>query len=450
MHRLIVRGVLAACVLAAGAGVAAAQGYSVNEHSACALARGTAGVASPCDDGSGMFYNPAALAVKPRGVLTLGATLIGPRGDYTPFSGGSETELEANWYPAPGAYFSLPLGDRAAFGVGVFAPYGLTTQWDEGFEGRFTAYKTTLESPYVQPTIAFRVGDMLAIGAGLDIGINHLELKQRLDLSTQQLAPGVTFAQIGVPRFTDFADFKISGDKITFGANFGVIVNPEGPVSLGVRYMTRQKIDADDLDLETSQISTGLRTPVPLPGIPAGTPIDAILAPQFQAGARLANQKAVTEITNPDQLAIGVAFKPTDRVQVLADYWWTNWSVFDVLEFTTENGLHEVIPKDYENTNAFRFGLDMTASDALILRGGFIIHDAAAPDGRITPDLPEGGRWLVTGGLGLRATESLRLDLGYMYLKQEKRDGRTQLTGPDTGEYSFHANLLAATLVWKF
>lgn len=450
MKRFVIGGVLVACVLAVGAGTASAQGYSVNEQSACAMGRGTAGVASPCDDGSGIFYNPAALAVKPERVLALGGTLIGPRGDYEANSGSLVAELQPNWYPVPGIYFSMPLGERAAIGIGFWAPYGLTTEWDEDFEGRFTAYKTTLQSPYVQPTFAWRPTDKLAIGAGLDIAYNKLELKQRLDLSTQQLAPGVSFGAIGVPRFTDFADFRIKGHKVTLGANLGAIVNPDGPVSFGVRYMTRQKIEADDLELETRQISTGLRTPVPLPGIPAGTPIDALLAPQFQSGARLSNQGAATELTLPDQLAIGVAFKPTEKVKVLADYWWTNWSQFETLEFRTENGLEEVINKKYENTNAFRFGVDMDASEMLVVRGGFILHDAAAPDGSITPDLPEGGRWLVSGGLGLRVSQAMRMDLAYMYLKQEQRDGRTQLVGADTGVYTFHANLFAATLVWRF
>ena len=92
----------------------------------------------------------------------------------------------------------------------------------------------------------------------------------------------------------------------------------------------------------------------------------------------------------------------------------------------------------------------MAATEAVTVRGGFILHDAAAPDGAITPDLPEGGRWLVTGGLGVDVSTSMRMDLAYMYLKQEDRAGRTQLTGPDTGVYTFHANLFGATLVWRF
>ena len=133
MKQFVVGGVLVAAMLAASAGPVQAQGYSVNEQSACAMGRGTAGVASPCDDGSGIFYNPAALAVKPERVIALGGMLIGPRGDYVANSGGVTAELSPNWSPVPGLYFTLPMGERAAFGLGVWAPYGLTTEWDQDF-----------------------------------------------------------------------------------------------------------------------------------------------------------------------------------------------------------------------------------------------------------------------------------------------------------------------------
>ena len=44
----------------------------------------------------------------------------------------------------------------------------------------------------------------------------------------------------------------------------------------------------------------------------------------------------------------------------------------------------------------------------------------------------------------------MRMDLAYMYLKQEERDGRTQLTGPDTRVYTFHVILFGTTLGWRF
>ena len=410
-----------------------------------------AGVGAPCDDGSATFFNPAALALDGARVLTLGGVMVGPRGTFNSFAGQEISEMSPNWIPVPGIHFVMPLGKKAAIGLGVTGPYGLTTEWPTSFEGRFTAYETTLKSPFIQPTFSYKFNDSVAVGIGLVISENMVELNQRVDLSTQQLAPGVTFGALGVPRFTDFADFNIQGDNRTFGFNLGFLVRPpESKFSFGARYQSRHTIELDDLDLDTTQINTNLRTPVPLPGIPAGTPIDAILAPQFAAGARLGDQKAATELPLPEQLIFGVGIRPHEKWQLALDYQWVNWSLFKELKFTTASGTEELIVKNYEDTSGLRFGVEYFANERVTLRGGALWHQGAAPEGSVTPDLPEGERAEFTLGAGLKALGPFRLDVAYQYINQMDRYGRTQLAGPNTGVYVFGAHLIGAGVVWKF
>src|SRR5262249_21672787 len=163
------------------------------------------------------------------------------------------------------------------------------------------------------------------IGGGPDFVISTLELNQRVDLATQQLAPGLTFAQLGVPLGTDFANIKISGSDVGFAGHVGVLIKANDMLSFGGRYLSRHTVKRDDLTFESSQVATGLRTPVPLPGIPAGTPIDVLLAPQFAGTSRLANQYASTELTVPDQFVAGVAVTPSRRLTLLVDYQLTTW-----------------------------------------------------------------------------------------------------------------------------
>jgi long-chain fatty acid transport protein len=322
----------ALCLVLAVNDRAAAQGYGIYEQGACAMARAGAAVAAPCDDGSAIFFNPAALAMQ-RGEsrLSAGGTLIGPRGTFAGFDGRTTGAMKENWLPVPQAYYSRPVRDRLALGIGVFVPFGLTTEWPVEFAGRFVSYKTSLEATYLQPTIAYKINDHVAIGGGPDLVFSRLELNQRVDLATQQLAPGITFAQIGVPSGTDFANFKISGSDFGIAGHVSLLVKANEKLSFGARYLSRHKIKSDELELESAQVPTGLRTPAPLPGIPAGTPVDALLAPQFAAGGRLANQSAATELTVPDQFVAGVAIMPTRRLTFLADYQFTTWSLFKSL-----------------------------------------------------------------------------------------------------------------------
>lgn len=444
-------GLLACGLLFAAAEQAEAQGYGVYEQSACAMARGGAAVARPCEDGSAIFFNPAALALeRDTSRLSVGGTLIGPRGEFTSFDFGVTTPMVEQWVPVPAAYYARPTGDRLSLGVGLFVPYGLITEWPIEFEGRFVSYKTSLRTIYVQPTIAFKINDHVAIGGGPDLVFSDLELNQRVDLATQSLAPGVTFAQIGVPPGTDFANLKISGRDFTLAGHIGLLVRANDAVSFGARYLSRHTISRDDLSLESQQIATGLRTPVPLPGIPQGTSVDTLVAPVFAPGGRLAPQDAATELTVPDQFVAGVAIQPTTRLTLLADYQLTTWSVFENLAFTTANGLSELVVKNYRDTSGVRVGADYRATDRLAIRAGIVAHQAAAPDGSVTPDLPEGARVEYTAGLGARLSDRFSVDVAYQYIDQERRDGRTLLTGPDTGSYAFHANLFGASLVMRF
>lgn len=134
MYRFLGLCLLAVVLCVAGAGTASAQGFGVYEQGACMMGRGGAGVADPCLDGSGIFFNPAALSVEAT-QITIGGAVINPGGHFTDTSGGTlngrVSTLNNKYYPVPNIYMSKPFAGRYAFGVGVFAPYGLTTDWPE-------------------------------------------------------------------------------------------------------------------------------------------------------------------------------------------------------------------------------------------------------------------------------------------------------------------------------
>src|SRR5262249_60603547 len=92
----------AMCLVLAASERAAGQGYGVYEQGACAMARGGAAVAAPCDDGSAIFFNPAAIALQRDGSnLSAGATLIGPRGDFAGFGGRVTGTMTETSIPVP-------------------------------------------------------------------------------------------------------------------------------------------------------------------------------------------------------------------------------------------------------------------------------------------------------------------------------------------------------------
>lgn len=452
---------LVVAALLLGSAGAWAQGYSVYEQSACMTGRGGAGVASPCADGSGVYFNPAGLSFD-SATLGLGASLIGPRGDFTDNTSRLVTPLNKKWYPVPNVYFSMPFAKRVAVGVGVFAPYGLTTNWPETSQGRFLGYKSVVQGVYVQPTVAVKLNENVSVGGGVDITYLNVELNQRADLATQTLSGPYTFAQLHllcpvpgacgtVTPGTDFADIKLKGHAYHAGFHLGLLAKANDRLSFGARWMSGQRVDITNGKITTRQISVpNVRVPVAGVGLVA---VDQIMAARaFGAGQTLSSgQSATTSIPLPDQVLAGVAVQATSNLKLLVDYEFTRWSMFDVLPINGQYLKSQVL-ESYRNTNGVRVGAEIGLGSNALLRAGLDVHGAAAPAQTVTPNLPEAARQEYTVGLGFKLSPRARLDVGYMFLHQEDRAGRTGPGGAEAnnGVYSFKANIPSVMLAFNF
>ncbi len=423
---------------------ASAQGYSLYQLGACEMGRAGAGVAAPCEDGSGMFFNPAGISTA-RTTLTIGATAVPPRGDFTNDLSGRISTLNTSTTLVPTIYFAQPISHRLTIGVGMFSPYGLGSDWPATSEGRLLGYYSSVKSLYLQPTLAMRLSDRIQIGAGMDITRVSVELKNRLDLSAMPLAPGLTFQALGVPKDTDFADLDLTGNAFSFGGHLGIIVKASDAISFGARYLTRQTSNINNGQLATSQLSTGLALKAPMPGITAGTPLDAMVAPMFSTGRMLSTQTASTSMPLPDQLVAGIAIRPTNRWLLLADYQFTNWSLFNTLDIHNQFAPETTMAQNYVDTHGIRTGAEYTIGPALTLRGGFDAYTAGAPDTSVTPIIPDAPRREYSVGATLRLSARSAIDAAYQYIDQQDRRGETSDAG--TGVYRINANIFS--VAWR-
>jgi len=438
---------------------AGAQGFQVNEHGTCAMARAGAGVAKPCADGSGMFYNPAGLLGRNGWTISAGVTVIQAGGGFTDDLTGATTDLTNSAIPVPHAFIEYAQ-DKYAAGLGVFVPYGLGTNWPQTFDGAFAGYDNALRNIYIQPTIAFRPHPKVTLGAGFDLVLGHVKLTQLVDLSENAVPGlgGVTFGQLGVPARTPFANGELVGNGTGVGGHFGILVEPMPRLHLGARYMTQAKVTYDG-EVDFQPVSTGITLPAGNPfGVPGGTPLDSVVSGAFVAGPLL-DQGGGAAISLPDQFSAGVAYDLTSALTVMVDYSWVHWKAFDTLEVNFDNPvLSSTTIENYRDTKGIRFGIDWAPTAKLAVRGGYIYHTGAAPAAVVTPLLPEGERNEFTIGLGYALSPRFRADAAYQYLKQQDRRGRTgefpSGVEPDlsrnNGLYAFNAHLFGFTITAGF
>jgi len=450
--------VIAVAALASAAGHAHAQGSAVMTHSSCAVALGAAGVARPCDDGSAVLFNPAAVATQ-RSAIGVGWTGVTTSGSFTYDRTGEVIDRKEETSSVPFGFATYRVNDRLGVGLGVFNPYGLTVDWPLDFEGRYVSYKTKLQNIYIQPTVAYQATSWLSVGGGIDVVAANIEINQRLDLATTPLPagqapfPGATFGNVGVPSGTDFANAVLSGDGTGVGFHLGALAKVTENFSVGVRYLSPVKVDYDGT-ADFTQIPTNAT-------LPTGVPLDAALAAQFAENGPLADQGIETNLTLPAQLVVGVAVRPIRTLQLLADYQWTGWSSFDAAPIDFQgNGPDQTLVLDYQNANTWRLGAELMATPALALRGGFIYNTAAEKRYSVSPLLPEAERNYITAGAGYRFDNGLGIDVGYQHIDQSARRGRVrgrspgmtleQLQALNVGVYEVDAHVLGVTLSYRF
>lgn len=459
VHRATWHLLLGALALPAAA---SAQGFGLNEIGSCAIARGFATSSGACRDASLVYWNPAAITTLRGNNGLVGVSPIAVSGDFTQDTTGRQWDAEAPVEFPPHLFWSRATeGSRLAFGIGAYVPYGLTSQWGDDFPGRFSATKASIQTIYVQPTVAFQLSDAWSVGLGPIIGHSSVELSQAVDLSQQTLPTGTgTFANLGIAPRTEFARAKLTGDAWGFGFNVGLFGKVAEDWQIGLRYLHGIDFDYDDADAVFTQSPTGLTFAAALVNpatgdtlIPAGAPVDAVVASQFTSGA-LVPQSVSTSISHPAQLQGGVTYTGFENTELTVEYAWLGWKAFEVLPVDFETAPDRELIEDYNNSSSIRFGAQHRYRNGWLARGGLTASTSAAPPETVTPLLPEQDRYTVNLGAGIPISTKWTLDAAYAYVgtwgsrgRIDERTSRSQTAADlNTGFFRLSANIFAISL----
>lgn len=443
---------------------AGAQAFGLNEIGACALARGFAATAAPCEDASSLYWNPAKQPAR-RGLSFYGgAALIALDGDFIQDTTGRTFQSDVDPAVVPNLFFNYRGAGRMSYGIGLYVPYGLTSQWGDEFPGRFSAKRASLETVYLQPNISYAVNAKWSVGGGPVLGHSRVQLVQALDLSAQRANASVTFGQLGIPRYTEFARAFLEGSANALGVNLGVHGKLTPEWDMGVRFLSQLVFRYDGANARFESRPTGLVLAANNPlGAPAGTPVDALVAGQFTGRGALVTQTVNTQITHPAQVQVGFGYSGFRNTTVSAEYAYVGWKGFKDLPVDFQgpaSGSSRILQEDYGNTSSLRLGVDHRLASGISLRGGFNAATAAAPDETVTPLLPEQDRALAMFGGGFPIGSRYALDASYARIFTPGRRGRlderalgstaTQAIALNNGSYALSANILAISLKASF
>lgn len=417
--------ILMACLLSASAFGA---GFSIFEQGAKASGMAGAFVAT-ADDPSAVFYNPAGIANQRQLSILAGGTLINFSNEFTgdpnsPLTSGVEGKYNRHTFVPPNMYAVVPIGNNLSVGVGVFAAFGLRTDWADPFPGRFISKDADLKTTSVNPVIAWRSSnEKIAIGGGLEYR------RARVFLSANRLALNPFTGRVN-----DVANVRLAseyGDDI--GWNLGVLFKPSPMFRIGASYRSDMDIELKG-DADVQQIATG------------NAQFDAIVASQLPP-----DQPINTTFPFPAIAAVGVAFSPNDRWDIEFDVTHMTWERFKALtvNFETTPTAGFTRPQNWKDSSAYRLGLNHKASDHWDVRLGAVYDENPQPVQAVSPLLPDSDRIGATFGTGLH-TGPFVLDWSVMVLHFKDRSTEGKNTEGFNGIYETDAVLWSVNLGYRF
>ncbi len=419
-----------------------AAGFAIIEQSVSGLGNAYAGGAASAQDATTIFYNPAGLTQLKKPELILGGHLIIPNAKFhnnnsthvlqplttIPLRGNDGGNAGVTAF-VPNFYFSSPINDRFSIGIGVNSPFGLQTEYDKDWVGRYHAIKSAVKTVNINPTIAYKLTDQLSLGAGISIQYIKAELTNAIDFGTIGSLKGIPGLS---PQNADgFAQLK--GDSWAAGFNFGVLYSFSENTRIGFSYR--------------SQIKHKLHGKAKFSDVPAA--LRAVF-----------NDSDVTaRLTLPDMASLSFYHSFNEQWAVMADITWTGWKSFNELRIKYENPLMQdtVITTNWKNSMRYSIGVSYKPIEKLIIRAGIAYDETPIPDAKHrTPRIPDTDRTWIALGLGYKFSDNILFDIGYAHLffKTSHIDkdpvGEDELRGGLKGHYKGHVDITSLQLVYRF
>ena len=417
-----------------------ASGFALIEQSVSGLGNAYAGGAASAQDATTIFYNPAGLTRLQKPEFTFGGHVIIPNAKFTndgsthvlqtitgvPLRGNNGGNAGVTVF-IPNIYYALPINDKFVFGIGINSPFGLQTDYDKEWVGRYHAIKSSVKTVNINPSFGYKVTDALSIGAGIDIQYIKAELTNAVDFGT------IAFPALTPQAYDGFASLK--GDSWAAGVNFGILYEFSKDTRMGFSYRSR--------------IRQKLHGRASFSDVPA---IPALLS-------RFKDSDVTARLILPDMASLSFYHDFNEQWAVMADVTWTGWESFNELRIKYENPLmpDTVITTSWKNSMRYSIGVTYKPTDKLTLRAGIAYDETPIPDAQHrTPRIPDTDRTWIAFGLGYKISDKIILDFGYAHLffKTSHIDkdpvDEDRLRGGLKGHYKGHVDITSLQLTYRF
>jgi len=428
-------------------GTAQGAGFAIIEQGVSGLGNAYAGAAASAEDATTVFFNPAGMTRLSTAQATLAGHVIRPSAKFSnngttdavgsPITSGGNGGDAGGAALVPNAYYTRPLGNGMIFGIGINAPFGLKTEYDDNWVGRYHAIKSDLKTVNVNPSLAWKANDQWSFGVGINAQYIEAELSNALDTGSicYGLAGPATCGLFGLAPQQADGKATIEGDDWSFGFNLGALYEFDADSRIGIAYR--------------SKISHTLKGDA-----------DFTIPAAFQSFLTAVSSSAFTDtgatagVTLPETLSVSGYHALNDRWAIMGDVTWTRWSRFKELRVRFDSGQADsVTDENWDNSMRYSLGLNYRYSDQWLLRAGVAFDEEPIPDAaHRTPRIPGNDRRWIALGASYRSSDRMSFDIGYahLFVKDTPINHVSSSAGTITGSYDNSVDILSAQLNWAF
>ncbi len=418
-------------------GNAAASAFALIEQSS-GLGNAFAGGAAAAEDATTIFFNPA-------GMSRLNGTQVSAAGSFiqpsVKFSDTGSTSAAFQTHGGnggdagslvlvPNVYMVTEIQPALRFGLGINAPFGLKTDYDPTWVGRFQAITSKIETINLNPSLAYQMNDKVSLGIGLNYQHIKGDLTSAVNYSAAAYAAGGA-GLLGVVGTNKEGVSSMSGSDSAWGYNFGALFNVTPDTRIGVAYR--------------SKITYTLNRTNSFSNVPAS----------LASSSTVANGNVSLPIDMPDTFSLSGFHQLNDKWDVMADVTRTGWSSLQQLQVTRTSGaVVQTTPENWKNTWRYSVGATFHYNEQWLSRIGAAYDQSPVPDAYRTARIPDNNRtWLTLGGQ-YKFSAASKLDVGYahLFVKDTAIANNQAASGAGNlvGTYSNSVDILSVQYAYNF
>ncbi len=381
------------------------------------------------DSASAWYYNPAGLGQLDRediqevGLSQVVLPFVTQRSSAA--EGGSSRDITPPIYNVyfPGTFrVGVP---GLVFDLGGGTTWGTAIEWDQNRGPlRYSAYETSTFVETLSPAVGYRIGDSgFYVGATFNVSaLRQMENRQKLG---DGFFTDAAIADIGVdlPFLRDLLNSKNGVDD----GKFEIQSDQEFPTGLA---------PSNTLDIDFAHFNYHLGLMYRKPGVPFsyGITYRDLMAVDYEGRAaviwaddvkRLVNDNPLLVSLNggpladeatrfryriifPRQVAIGVAYRPSEELIVAIDGVWTNWATAwnkQRIQFLGDGLLgvkEQVFQRQFNDTFSVRAGVEYRVTADVRVQAGFWFDPTPVPKTTVDSGTLDGNRFVYSAGVTWR------------------------------------------------